>query len=171
MRPRIITSVKKNVNGHCVEFTIGNQTFKTVTFLSKISEDQAENYRIELISALDGLIGKSVTIDEKTSAEKSLRKYIDENAKISPNSTASSIVHKWMDQLVGYHNESDNTIVIVKDGILFIKDIICTFETREIRSEIEGMIELNEYYFLLPDKFTYETILPNGYKVVRIKLK
>lgn len=174
---KVTTSVKSNMTGHCVEFTIGNQTFKTVTFLSNISEDQAEQYRLELTSALDGLIGQSsITIDEKVEAEKSLRQYINKNAEISPNSTASSIVHKWLDQVIEYclsnrPKKPDGVIVTVESGMLFIDKKVCTFETKQIRANLEGMIKDDIKAFNLPDKYTYETNLMIGNKIAKIKLK
>jgi len=55
-----------------------------------------------------------------------------------------------------------------KNGIATIDGVICTFDDKEIRSEIEGMIDANKT-FNLPDKYTYE-VKPSDFwgKVAKI---
>lgn len=179
MTPKVITTIEKDINGHHVKFTIGNQTFKTVTFVSKISEKQANQYRVELLSALDGLIGQPlVTSAEKMKAEKSLRVYIDNSKhKILGDGSDKNMMHGWVDQIMGQcvDNKLDKVVVLIVDNMLFINNMICTLDTKEVRSKIEGivldMVEHNTNWFNLPDEFTYELIEANGYKIAKIVLK
>ena len=57
-----------------------------------------------------------------------------------------------------------------KNGLPSIDGNICTFDTKEIRSEVEGMFEVNKN-FNLPTKYTYE-VMPSGFwgQIAKIKL-
>ena len=48
-----------------------------------------------------------------------------------------------------------------KNGTPAINGITCTFQTVEIRSEIEGMFEVNKE-FVLPKKYTYK-VMPSKF--------
>ena len=48
-----------------------------------------------------------------------------------------------------------------KNGFMSINGITCTFQTKEIRSEIEGMFDVNKN-FNLPKKYTYQ-IMPSEF--------
>lgn len=66
-------------------------------------------------------------------------------------------------------NSIEQIKVKVEDGLPYIDGRLCSFETIEIRSEIEGLAELNEE-FILPNKYTYEITKINGFaKIVKRK--
>lgn len=50
--------------------------------------------------------------------------------------------------------------VIEKNGIATIDGMECTFQTKEIRDEIEDLLEVNEV-FNLPKKYTYQVTKSN----------
>jgi len=63
------------------------------------------------------------------------------------------------------------TIVKRNYNRISINELTCTFDTKQIRSEIEGMYE-SEVQFILPDKYTFEVVPSQLYgKVAKIKLK
>lgn len=48
-----------------------------------------------------------------------------------------------------------------RQNVPAINDIVCTYETKKIRAEIQDMFEVNKE-FNLPNKYTYE-IKPSGF--------
>ena len=49
---KVELKVRESISGHFVEFTIENQTFKTMTFTAKGAEGRAKDYKKELENAL-----------------------------------------------------------------------------------------------------------------------
>ena len=117
---------------------------------------------------------KAYLCHRRTNDRDACREYINNSVHNSISIRDKNKIHGWLDQILGLSN---GIIISLKDGILFIDGIICTFETKEIRTEIENMvetesaIETNKEFFILPVKFTYETIAPNGNIITKIKLK
>lgn len=69
----------------------------------------------------------------------------------------------------------DNTfeadvVVINEDGILYIDNIPCTFDDKDVRDYIEDTFE-DYKHFTLPNEFTFNIIESNRGKVAKIKLK